>query len=93
MTDNICARIRIKGRVQLVGFRFFARQWADDLGLSGWVRNNPDGSVELEVEGNKAKVETFVNHLKEGPRMARVEDLKVDAKPFGNQYHAFEIRY
>ncbi|MFQ6616172.1 MAG: acylphosphatase [Fidelibacterota bacterium] len=93
MTDNICVAIRIEGRVQMVGFRWFVRQWADDLGLSGWVRNNPDGSVGVEVEGNKEKVETLVTYLKEGPKLARVEHVKVDSKPFENRFRSFEIRY
>ncbi|MFQ6676216.1 MAG: acylphosphatase [Fidelibacterota bacterium] len=93
MTDNVCAKIRITGRVQMVGFRFFTRQWADDLGLSGWVRNTPDGSVEVEVEGNRERIDTFVRHLRDGPRLARVEDLKIETKPFENRYRAFDIRY
>lgn len=93
MKQNMCARIRIEGKVQMVGFRWFARQWADDLGLSGWVRNNPDGSVEAEVEGNEEKVEALVNYLKEGPRLARVRDVKVESKPFENRFRSFEIRY
>lgn len=93
MTENVCARIRIEGRVQMVGFRWFARQWADDLGLSGWVRNDPDGTVECEVEGNSQTVETFVDRMKEGPKASRVEEVRVDSKPFENRYRAFEIRY
>ena len=54
------AHIRIYGQVQGVFFRSYAKEVADRLGLVGWVKNNPDGSVETVAEGSKEKLEEFV---------------------------------
>ena len=93
MSNNACAKILLTGRVQMVGFRWFARRWADDLDLSGWVRNNRDGSVEAEVEGNKGRIEQFFEEMKKGPKHAIVEDTNVGWSPFENRFRSFEIRY
>src|SRR5699024_5324258 len=56
----------VSGHVQGVGFRFTAQQHATKYNLVGWVKNNPDGTVELEVEGPKNKINLFVNELEAG---------------------------
>lgn len=56
----------LSGRVQGVGFRFMAKQKADELGVKGWVQNNDDGTVELEAEGNEAQLERFMEALENG---------------------------
>ncbi|MFU0791101.1 acylphosphatase [Virgibacillus proomii] len=56
----------LSGRVQGVGFRFMAKQKADELGVKGWIKNNDDGTVELEAEGNKAQLERFMVALENG---------------------------
>jgi acylphosphatase len=66
-------RVVVRGRVQGVGFRWFVQQSADSLGLAGWVRNTPHGSVELEAEGSAPEVEQLRAMLREGPPRARVE--------------------
>lgn len=63
----------ITGRVQGVGFRAFAKDAADALGLSGWVRNREDGSVEAVVEGD---IDAFVSRLKDGPPAGRVDEIE-----------------
>lgn len=68
----------VRGDVQGVGFRYFVQRRADQLGLSGWVRNNDDGTVEVTAEGERAGLEQLKQALEEGPRMARVE--RVDAQ-------------
>ncbi|HET6329977.1 MAG TPA: acylphosphatase [Holophagaceae bacterium] len=75
------ARFRVEGRVQGVGFRWWAREEARALGLSGFVRNDPDGAVSGEAEGETAALEAFRARLSEGPPQARVADLdwEVDA--------------
>ena len=93
MSNNKGARIKLKGRVQRVGFRWFTVKWAEDLNLGGWVKNNWDGSVEVEVEGNEEKIESLVKVLKEGPKDAIVDDINVEWKSFMNQYRKFEIKY
>lgn len=71
------AHFCIRGRVQGVGFRYFALKNAINLGLGGWVRNCYDGTVEGVVEGPKAQVEEFLALCRQGPRWARVESLEV----------------
>lgn len=70
------ARIEITGIVQGVGFRWFAREKARRWGLAGWVRNRPDGSVEVLVEGSSASIEGFIEMLRAGPPGAAVADLR-----------------
>ncbi|MFQ6607892.1 MAG: acylphosphatase [Fidelibacterota bacterium] len=93
MSDNVSAKIRVTGRVQLVGYRWFTRQWADDFGLYGWVKNERDGSVSIQVEGNRSRIEQLVKELKMGPANARVETVDVQWGSFLNQFREFEIRY
>ncbi|RLG16203.1 acylphosphatase [Nanoarchaeota archaeon] len=69
-------RIRIYGRVQGVGFRFSTKLVAKRLGIKGWVRNLPDGSVEVLAEGDK--MEEFLKFLRRGPPLARVDDVKIE---------------
>ena len=66
---------RVTGRVQGVGFRWFVRNEAERLGLRGWVRNTPDGSVELEAEGAPEAVLELKNRLAQGPPAARVDKV------------------
>jgi acylphosphatase len=80
----VARRFRVSGRVQGVGFRFFAQEAAAHEGLSGWVRNLDDGRVEALVEGDREAVERFERKIRRGPPGARVEDVVVDdATPSG----------
>lgn len=63
------------GRVQGVGFRWFAREEAQALGVSGWARNREDGTVELEAEGEPGALEAFIARLKDGNPAARVDGV------------------
>ena len=74
--DSIAFRFEVFGRVQGVGFRYFVHETASRLGVVGWVRNRPDGSVEAWAEGLAAVIEQFAAALKEGPRMAHVGRLE-----------------
>jgi len=68
----------IHGRVQGVGFRYFVGSQAKRLGLSGWVRNLPTGEVELGISGTTQQIETMIERLKMGPRLAHVDRVDVD---------------
>jgi acylphosphatase len=70
-----CLRVRIEGRVQGVGFRYWAAEEADRRNLRGWVRNRRDGSVEAEFAGPAAEVDAMVEACRRGPRAARVRGL------------------
>ena len=75
----------IHGDVQGVGFRYFVIDLARPLGLRGWVRNRPDGSVELTAEGERDQLETLLERARRGPRSAQVTDVEVDwAEASGN---------
>jgi acylphosphatase len=76
MSEDRAVRIRLTGRVQGVGFRWFTRRAAQDLGLAGKVRNLPDGRVEVEVAGSTEKLDTFRERLRKGPPGARVTHLE-----------------
>lgn len=71
-------RLVISGRVQGVGFRVWMVERARELGLSGWVRNRLDGSVEALVAGDIAAVEEFLRLCRRGPRMAEVVSIEED---------------
>jgi acylphosphatase len=74
-------RFVLSGRVQGVGFRFFARQAARIEGLSGWVQNRPDGRVEVVAEGEAESMQRFEARLRQGPPGARVDAVRVDDEP------------
>ena len=77
-------RYLIGGRVQGVGFRFFAQAVAGREGLHGFVRNLPDGRVEIEAEGDAEAMERFDHKVRHGPPGARVADVEIDdAMPTG----------
>ena len=83
---------RIIGRVQGVGFRDFTRMRARQLGVAGWVRNEQDGSVRLEAEGPRGALEELLDAVKEGPRMARVEDVTADWDDATDEFDVFQVR-
>jgi acylphosphatase len=85
------ARVVVRGRVQGVFFRAEARARARSLGLTGWVRNLPDGSVEAVFEGPQEAVESMVRWCEDGPAGARVDDVDVMwEQPAGDV--GFEVR-
>jgi len=75
---RVARRYLVRGRVQGVGFRYFTHAAAVRAGLSGWVRNNPDGSVEAVFEGAPEAVEALIAWCHRGPAGARVDDVRVE---------------
>ncbi|MBI2888610.1 MAG: acylphosphatase [Candidatus Liptonbacteria bacterium] len=86
-----CCTLRIQGDVQGVGFRVEARKAAERLGIAGFVRNEPDGSVFIAAEGSATSVEAFVAWCSRGPRGARVIRVQEEECPAGD-FRTFEIR-
>lgn len=87
----IRGRFIIRGRVQGVCFRMYARSEARSLGLAGWVRNNPDGSVETVVEGPESAVGSFLEWCKSGPTHAGVSAVSAEYSAATGEFGAFEI--
>lgn len=84
----------IYGRVQGVYFRAFVAEHARSLGITGWVRNLPDGgTVEVRAEGERAALEKLLAHIKVGPPGARVERVEVEWPPYTRAFTGFEIRH
>lgn len=85
-------RIEVRGLVQGVGFRAFVVRAAAENRIVGSVRNKSDGGVEIEAQGRAAELERFLLAVREGPRMARVDDMRVETTgPLGAS--SFEIRW
>jgi acylphosphatase len=85
-------RFVITGRVQGVGFRYFAHDAALREGVGGWVRNLPDGRVEAEVEGEIAAVDRVEASLRRGPSSARVDHVTVEEQTPQERMTGFSIR-
>jgi acylphosphatase len=85
--------IYVSGVVQGVGFRYFTRRVAKELGLKGYVMNLPDGRVYINVEGDEGRLEKFLSAIKEGPPMAIVKGIEVRESSSGGEFRDFTIRY
>jgi len=88
----IARRYVIAGRVQGVGFRFFAEAAAVREGVHGWVRNLPDGRVEARIEGDAESVERVEAALRRGPSSSRVEQVTVEEQAPSGRPTGFMIR-
>jgi acylphosphatase len=84
-------RFVVQGRVQGVGFRYFAQESAAREGVTGAVRNLDDGRVEVIAEGDAEAVTRFERSLRQGPIGARVDDVSVDLEPPSGRYPDFRI--
>jgi acylphosphatase len=84
--------IRVSGRVQGVGFRYSAVQIARSFGIKGFIRNEPDGSVYIEAEGEEAGIELFLDWCRKGPGHGRVDKvISTDSNAQG--FEDFQVRY
>ena len=85
------ARVRVAGRVQGVFFRESTAERAKRLGVRGWIKNNPDGTVEATFEGPQSKVREMVRWCEKGPELARVDNINVKYGKFIGEFNNFEI--
>jgi acylphosphatase len=90
--DEVRVHLRIRGRVQGVYFRASIVYEAQNFGLTGWVRNCPDGSVEAIAEGGRDKVEELIAWCRRGPSGARVENVAVDWQAVAHEFLDFQIK-
>ena len=84
--------ITVKGRVQGVGYRYFAKSKADLLKIKGWVKNLQNGNVSIHAEGDEQSIQTFIDYCRQGPTRAIVSDVLVNEDKMMN-YDTFDIKY
>lgn len=82
----------VEGRVQGVGFRAFVIDWAYNLGLTGWVRNRWDETVEVVAEGSREQLERLETALQRGPSMADISSVKVEWSAAAGEFRDFRNR-
>jgi acylphosphatase len=85
--------IHIHGKVQGVGYRFFATRVARRLGLKGSIENQRDGTVEAKVEGEDKVIDQWIEELKEGPRYAEVTKIDQETKEFTGRLPDFDVKF
>ena len=83
--------IIIKGKVQGVSFRYFTLKQAQELNIVGWVRNKPNGTVESVAQGDKINLELFIEKLKQGSSLSRVDDVILSWEHQEKDYENFSI--
>lgn len=83
-------RVFISGFVQGVGFRHFVRSKANELGLTGFVHNLPDGRVEAIFQGDKSSIEKIIKHCKKGPFLSEVENVEVKVEDIKKKFGSFD---
>ena len=89
---RVRAHVWVQGRVQAVGFRAYVEYSARQIGVTGWVRNVGYDTVEAVVEGERAKVERFIEMMKDGPRGSQVNESKVEWENPTGEFAEFGVR-
>lgn len=89
--DEVRRHAVVSGRVQGVSFRYYTVQRASDAGLTGWVRNRADGSVELEVQGAAEAVAAFLDWVEAGPSYAQVTSVAVTERDLLDGQQGFDV--
>lgn len=84
-------RINVSGKVQNVGFRYYTARMAQEFNIDGFVRNEPDGSVYIEAEGEIEAMEAFIHWCRRGPQWARVDQYDIQEQPLMN-YKGFRVK-
>ncbi len=90
---KVRAHVYVSGRVQGVFFRTHTKEWADELGIKGWVRNLPDGRVEAVLEGEEEDVKEMIELMRKGPPLAKVDNIEVYWEPYKGEFKDFRIIY
>jgi len=91
MSEKARISMIIKGQVQGVFFRYETKKEAERLGLTGLVKNNNDGNVEILAEGDKNKLEELAKWCKSGPDSAQVENVEIKWQEYNGRFEGFEI--
>ncbi len=93
MTEKARLHVLIEGRVQGVFFRAYTRDQARARGLTGWVRNLPDGRVEALFEGDRPALTSMLAWCRKGPSYAYVDHLEIDWQPYQGDLADFRVVY
>jgi acylphosphatase len=91
LSESVCIRVIVTGRVQGVWYRKFCFDHASKLNLEGWVKNMPDSSVQLVAQGGRDKLDTFISRLNNGPPFSKVKNLDVIWLPADSNLELFKI--
>ena len=83
----------VSGRVQGVGFRYFTQETANELGITGWVKNTYDGKVEFVAEGTEEQLAVFKRKVSRGPSSAYVSDVKVIDMVASGEFTTFRVKF
>jgi acylphosphatase len=89
--ETIRAHVWVKGRVQGVGFRAHVEFYANQIGVTGWVRNVGWDTVEAVAEGTRAQAERFIEMMKQGPGMSRVDEARVEYEAATGEFKEFGV--
>ena len=90
--ELITKKLTVSGTVQMVGFRWFAKEKADQFKIKGYVRNTGRGEVEIMAQGPNEDIQVFIDHLKQGPSRARVEKIIQETLISEKIFQQFSIR-
>ncbi len=93
MANKARAQVLISGRVQGVFYRAYTRDLAKARGLTGWVRNLPDGRVFAVFEGDREKIESMLAWCRQGPQYAAVDEVLTDWQAYVGEFEDFSIAY
>ena len=93
MTQQVRLEAIVKGSVQGVGFRYHASRRAREVGVTGYVRNLWDGSVEVVAEGDKTRLDQLLSYLQVGPRSAWVREVVTNWQDASGKFNSFEVRF
>ena len=85
--------IDISGRVQGVGYRYFALKKAQEQGVTGWTKNMVDGSVKIIAQGDEPTLKTYVDYLRLGPTLSRVDKISIYKSEITEVFDTFSVKY
>ncbi|MDR3356360.1 MAG: acylphosphatase [Spirochaetaceae bacterium] len=93
LMDSAAFDAIVRGRVQHVGFRYYACSEAERLGVKGWIRNKPMGEVEVRAEGEPENLKKFLSWLHKGPPNGRVDSVNISWREPCGTYRGFAVDY
>lgn len=91
--SSVRAHVFVRGHVQGVSFRYYTSRQANACGVTGWVRNLPDGRVEAVFEGTEEDVRHMIAWCRQGPSGAYVLDVEATQEPFTGEFHSFRVTF